>query len=745
MMRMFLLLGWLAGWLAPMAVIAQTSAVPSVANGQTNGQEAVDEGVTADGQSMADQRVVAEPDVIADSSAIADQRERATAGGKQTAPEQVGQPAAARPAEAGPIPETAQNGNGSPQVIEIPIAAEESALLPEGAEVMKGGNTNLISITLDALPVIDVVNMFSKISGANIIVAGTITNAIITANLKNVEWKAALALALGSVNLSLIEDPSGILMVVTSEMYREKLQQIENTKPLVTKSFAVNYLNAVDFIEQIKLLKILSPRGTIIGSQSREQDRLNLKSSALATEVSQNPSITTEIIITDIKEYVDKVEKLIRDLDKREPQVFIEARIIDVVSDDSKKLGFDWEMLDRFGATMKIQDLKWSFSDDHNLVNSTLNKDNQFDTRGNQDGLNQRYDIDGKGYQETTTTYEEQPPGSGNWVANTIITPTRTITDTINRGRDISSVKTDTLTDTRKETKMGTAILNVSDVSLFLSALQRSQNSEMISHPLIVVGNKVEAKIHVGQRYPTIFSTKQAANPQQGQTESFTERVEWNDLGLTLWVIPEIDHNVDVIRLTVNPSMSTWIKDITTPAGSVYPVISTRQVSTRANVPSKHTVVIGGLIDNQKGTKEKRVPILSDIPLLGLLFRHTEDIISKHNLLIMLTPTILDERAPLTGLETIAQQSVDRLEKTPLSPKKDPSLKPSSTKTISGQTTGLTGDVPTTPSSSANIVASLPETSASSVGGVVVPSESKAPKAETVAPGSSKTQTPKSE
>ncbi|MBU4199090.1 MAG: hypothetical protein KKE37_05620 [Verrucomicrobia bacterium] len=611
--------------------------------------------------------------------------------------------------------------------------------------MMKGGNTNLISITLDALPVIDVVNMFSKISGANIIVAGTITNAIITANLKNVEWKAALALALGSVNLSLIEDPSGILMVVTSEMYREKLQQIENTKPLVTKSFAVNYLNAVDFIEQIKLLKILSPRGTIIGSQSREQDRLNLKSSALATEVSQNPSITTEIIITDIKEYVDKVEKLIRDLDKREPQVFIEARIIDVVSDDSKKLGFDWEMLDRFGATMKIQDLKWSFSDDHNLVNSTLNKDNQFDTRGNQDGLNQRYDIDGKGYQETTTTYEEQPPGSGNWVANTIITPTRTITDTINRGRDISSVKTDTLTDTRKETKMGTAILNVSDVSLFLSALQRSQNSEMISHPLIVVGNKVEAKIHVGQRYPTIFSTKQAANPQQGQTESFTERVEWNDLGLTLWVIPEIDHNVDVIRLTVNPSMSTWIKDITTPAGSVYPVISTRQVSTRANVPSKHTVVIGGLIDNQKGTKEKRVPILSDIPLLGLLFRHTEDIISKHNLLIMLTPTILDERAPLTGLETIAQQSVDRLEKTPLSPKKDPSLKPSSTKTISGQTTGLTGDVPTTPSSSANIVASLPETSASSVGGVVVPSESKAPKAETVAPGSSKTQTPKSE
>ncbi len=714
MLRMIFSLILMAGSLAPPVGSAQTDAttlLQPTANEPSGIQDqaAAEQGVAIEQREPSDARV-AGADSLADSSDTINPTELLSAREEPTQselsiaePQPAGETVAAVPPQGVTHAAVVNNGRGSTPVIDLPVT-DESGDLPEGT--LTNGAASLISIAFDSVPVPDVVNMFSKISGANIIIAASVTNSFITANLKNIEWKTALSLALGSVNLSLIEDPSGILMVVTSAMYGEKLQQIENTKPLVTRAISVQYLNAVDFIEQVKVLKLLSPRGTIIASQSREQDRASLKSSPLATDVIQNPSITTKILITDIKEYVDKVANIILALDKREPQVFIEARIIDVVSDDSKKLGFDWSMLDHFGATLKMQDLKWSFADDHNLVNSTINKDNNFDNRSNLDDLNRRYDIEGKEYQETTTTYEEQPPDSGNWIANTVITPTRKITDTINRGRDVSSVKEDTLTDKRNETKAGTAILNVSDVSLFLSALQHTENMEMISHPLIVVGNKVEAKIHVGERYPTIISTKQSANPQQGQTESFSEHVEWNDLGLTLWVIPEIDRNVDMIRLTVNPQMSSHVKDITTPAGSVYPVISTRQVVTRANVPSKHTVIIGGLIDNQKSSKEIRVPILSDIPLVGLLFKHNVDVISKHNLLIMLTPTILDEKAPLTGYEAVAQQSVDRLEKIPLAPQSNPSLKPVSSNAVAENVAGLTGDVPTIPSSSANLVVS---------------------------------------
>ena len=190
-------------------------------------------------------------------------------------------------------------------------------VLPVGEDevqpVEAGVSTDLISISLDKVPIPDVVDMFSRISGANIIIAGTFTN-VVTATLKNVEWKSALSLVLGSVNLALIEDPSGILMVVTSAMYKEKIKQIEETKPLVTKIFSPIYLNVVDLVEQIKKMNILSPRGTIITSQSKEQDRANLKSSSLTTVVVQNPGITTEIIVTDIKKYVDTVEKLINAL-----------------------------------------------------------------------------------------------------------------------------------------------------------------------------------------------------------------------------------------------------------------------------------------------------------------------------------------------------------------------------------------------------------------------------------------------
>ncbi|MDP2991521.1 MAG: hypothetical protein Q8O57_13255, partial [Kiritimatiellota bacterium] len=155
-----------------------------------------------------------------------------------------------------PVPANGKNGSAD-GMVEITVASKTGAP-PESVET-KGGSTgsgaaagtSLITVAFDNVPVQDVVNMFAQISGANIIMAGSFTNMLITANLKNVEWKSALNLALGSVNLSMIEDPSGILMVVTSEMYPKKLQEIEATKPLVTRTIVPRYLNAVDLVKQI--------------------------------------------------------------------------------------------------------------------------------------------------------------------------------------------------------------------------------------------------------------------------------------------------------------------------------------------------------------------------------------------------------------------------------------------------------------------------------------------------------------
>lgn len=533
----------------------------------------------------------------------------------------------------------------------------------QGERIEAGMVSNLITIALDNVPVQDVVNMFSRISGANIIVSGNFTNLNVTATLKDVEWKSALNLLLSSVNLASIEDPSGIMMVVTMDMYKQKLQQMEDTKPLVTRIFTPKYLNAVDLAEQIRQMNVLSSRGKVMTSQSREQDKVSLKSSG-NNEVFQNPSITTAVIVRDLVEYVEKVDVLVRELDRREPQVLIEARIVDVVSSAGKKTGFDWQMLDHYGVEAGLGPFQWKADDTRNTVNTRNNRSYQYDNRYNLDELNSRYDINGMQYEETTTTYEEQPPGSGNWVANTVITPTRTMTDSIRRGSEISAERTDVLSDTLVESRSAAAVLSMDKMSLFLSALESDNNAEMVSHPVIVVGNKVEAKIHIGENSWRISLKRNVVNTGAAPESNYSEDASPIELGLKMWVIPEVDHENSMVRLTVNPAMTIWLRDIKTEQGSVYPVTSTRQLTSRVNVPSTHTVVIGGLMENRKTKVERKVPLLGDIPLLGYLFKYNEDLEEKHNLIILITPTILDETEPLTGLEDLALATIARMSQT---------------------------------------------------------------------------------
>ncbi len=548
--------------------------------------------------------------------------------------------------------------------------------LSSDAQKPEASAPGVISVSFDEVPVSDVVNMFSRISGANIIVAGSFTNHFVTANLKNVQWKAALNLVLGSVELSMIEDQSGIIMVVTSEMYQQKLKQLEDTKPLATRVFTPHYLNPVDLVEQIRQMNVLSPRGSIITSQSKEQHQASLKSSETTarpfatTEPRQNPSITTVVVVTDIKEYMERALTLMQQLDKREPQVFIETRIIDITSSDGSKIGFDWEMLDSFGVSAGLQDMKWSWSDTSEVGNSKDNKDLQFDRRSYDDVINKRYDMDGRQYEEEATTYEESPPDSGNWVARTVVTPTRSIDDSISSGREITSEYGDTVRNAITRTKTASALLQVSEVSLILSALKKTGNAKMLSHPLIIVGNRVEAKIHVGEMTWQITLRKDVVQSGAAPQTDYSEEATEVQLGLKLWVIPEIDLEADVVRLTVNPEMTVFVENITTAQGSIYPVTSTRTITTRVNVPSGETLMIGGLIEYTTAKKEKRVPFLGDIPILGLLFRHTEELTEKHNLVVMLTPTILDDAAPSTGYEAMGWQAIEGFEMVPLGPSK---------------------------------------------------------------------------
>lgn len=180
------------------------------------------------------------------------------------------------------------------------------------------------------------------------------------------------------------------------------------------------------------------------------------------------------------------------------------------------------------------------------------------------------------------------------------------------------------------------------DLTINIAALAKAGKTEILSRPSILARNNQQATITIGQRVPLI----------QGVTyDSFGNQrnaIEYQDVGIILQVTPFITSD-GMVEMIVAPEVSsvsdstvTFATGGTNNVGSPSaPIIDTRSADTVVVVPDGQTVAIGGLMMTTKIHSEKKVPILGDIPLLGLAFRHktTED--AKKELLIFLTPHIV--------------------------------------------------------------------------------------------------------
>lgn len=161
-----------------------------------------------------------------------------------------------------------------------------------------------------------------------------------------------------------------------------------------------------------------------------------------------------------------------------------------------------------------------------------------------------------------------------------------------------------------------------------LTALAQKGLSKLLSNPKVTTVNNKEAKILVGQRIPYTTTTVSTA----GSTQS----TNFLDVGVKLTVTPTI--NIDKkITLVVHPEVSLFVRN--DPAG---PVIGTREASTTVIVNDGETVVIGGLITDQDIKSGEQVPLLGDLPIIGSLFKHTSDSKARTELLVFLTPQLLN-------------------------------------------------------------------------------------------------------
>jgi type II secretory pathway component GspD/PulD (secretin) len=161
-----------------------------------------------------------------------------------------------------------------------------------------------------------------------------------------------------------------------------------------------------------------------------------------------------------------------------------------------------------------------------------------------------------------------------------------------------------------------------------LTALAQKGLSKILSTPKVTTINNKEARILVGQKIP--YTTSTVSNGITSQSTQFL------DVGIKLTVTPTI--NIDNrITLKVHPEVSLYVR--ADPAG---PVIGNREAETTVLIQDGETVVIGGLITEEDRKVGTQVPLLGDLPIIGHLFRRDLKTKDRTELLVFITPKILD-------------------------------------------------------------------------------------------------------
>jgi general secretion pathway protein D len=184
------------------------------------------------------------------------------------------------------------------------------------------------------------------------------------------------------------------------------------------------------------------------------------------------------------------------------------------------------------------------------------------------------------------------------------------------------------------------------DFQATLRAIAQSGKTEILSRPSILTRNSQQATISLGQEVPLITNTRFDTLGNQINTVTYTS------VGIILKVTPFItsDGLVEMIVTPESSSLADRSQWVPISGGALAPVINSRIADTVVVVPNGQTVIIGGLMENSKLKAESKIPYVSQIPLIGNLFKHTIKDNSKTELMIFLTPHIVSQPQQLASL-----------------------------------------------------------------------------------------------
>ncbi|MFH1259393.1 MAG: type IV pilus secretin PilQ [Elusimicrobiota bacterium] len=383
------------------------------------------------------------------------------------------------------------------------------------------------------------------------------------------------------------DDVKGVITIHLSDVpINEALKIILNMKGLVSQQVGSNIVRviSIEALNQDRARAVTFTKVFYLRYASATDMKTQLDAIRSAEGRKGSISIddrTNSLVVTDTSEGLEFNEQLINKLDVKPQQVVIEANIVEITHTDAMDLGIDWSYARSIDKSSNGQTTMIG-------IGKTKAHGDTFGT--------------GEGVLAT---------------AGAVVSANAGGTGVAAPGTAIGNFALGIVT-------------NHSILEATLSALVTKEKTRLISKPKIVTLNNETAKIHVGDSVPYVTTTVQVG--VQTQTVNFVE------VGIKLEVTPTI--NVDKkITLKLKPEVSTF----RFAPGATAPIISTRTANTIVMVNNADTIVIGGLISDEDRSSAQKIPFLSDLPVLGRLFRQDQNSKTRNELLVFITPMIIEE------------------------------------------------------------------------------------------------------
>lgn len=377
--------------------------------------------------------------------------------------------------------------------------------------------------------------------------------------------------------------------IITVDSYQNILQK-QASEPLTTQIVKINYARAASLANTILgLLSKDCPQGAV-PTAGAQPTAMGAGSAQCVTRGNVSAdSATNSLLITEVTSRLNSLLGYVRELDIRTPQVALNAKVLSLNRTEIEQLGVSYD----FGSR-------------GTFFNTLLPRIPEGSTSPS--SFESQVTVDGQSF-----------AGIGNARRK------------FSGGSALSLL-------------FSTAIGGFS-ISSFLDALSDHQLSEIQAEPSIVTLDNREARIFVGQETPVRVIDAGAAGQIGVPARA---NVQFKEAGILLRVTPHITNNRQ-IQMTLEAEQS----DLNVVGGDLGFIINKRNATSQVLVNNGETAVIGGLTQIQKTKSKSGIPFLMQLPLIGRFFSQTDEREEKRDLMIMITPTIIDEGQPVRprGLE----------------------------------------------------------------------------------------------